>query len=80
MSENVSPEREGAFAEPEYVPPMRKIGKEEFVRRMMSDSRKKILEKKKAERQKDRVINDYRGDNITKYMHKMHRRDRGWYK
>ena len=71
---------EGAFVEPEYVPPMRKIGKEEFVRRMMSDSRKKILEKKEAERQKNRIINDYRGDNIAKFQHKMHRRDRGFYK
>lgn len=73
-------EKEGAFVIPEELPKCRKIGKKEFVRRMMSDSRKKILEKKEAERQKDRVINDYRGDNITKYMHKMHRRDRGWYK
>lgn len=37
-------EKEGAFVEPERVSPgYRKIGKEEFVRRMLSDAHRRIL-------------------------------------
>lgn len=71
---------EGAFVEPEYVPQKRKVSKEEFVRQMLSYSRRKIQAKKEAERQKNRIINDYRSENIAKFQHKMHRRDRRWYK
>lgn len=50
--------------------------KEEFVRRMLSDVHKKILAQKEKERQKNRIINDYRGESITKYQHKMHMMNR----
>lgn len=55
----------------------RKIEKEEFVRRMLSDARKRILDRKEEERQKNRVINDYISGNINNYYHRMHRRTRG---
>ena len=71
-------EKEGAFVIPEELPKCRKIGKEEFVRRMMSDAHRRTeLEKKEAERQKIRIINDYISRNISDYHHRMHLRMRG---
>ena len=78
MRENVSSEREGAFAEPEYVPPMRKIGKEEFVRRMMSDAHRREIDIKEKRRQKIRVINEYRGESMMAHYRRMKAKGIKW--
>ena len=59
-----------------YPPGYKPMTKEEFVRRMLSDSHKKNLELREKERAKTRVLNEYISDNIIRYKHKMHRRCR----
>jgi len=46
--------------------------KEEFVRRMLSDVHKRILKEKEKARQSNRVVMEYKADNINRYKHKMH--------
>jgi len=69
--------QEGAIIKPEELTRYRRIDKEEFVRRMLSDASKRKRDIRYQERQKNRIINEYISDNVNGYHHKMHRRTRG---
>lgn len=71
-------EKEGAFVIPEELPKCRKIGKEEFVRRMMSDAQRREIDIKEKRRQKVRVINEYRGESMMAHYRRMKAKGIKW--
>ena len=71
-------EKEGAFVIPEELPKCRKIGKEEFVRRMMSDAHRREIDIKEKRRQKIRVINEYRGESMMAHYRRMKAKGIKW--
>ena len=70
--------KEGAFVIPEELPKYRKIGKEEFVRRMMSDAHRREIDIKEKKRQKIRVINEYRGESMMSHYRRMKAKGIKW--
>ena len=71
-------EKEGAFVIPEELSKCRKIGKEEFVRRMMSDAHRREIDIKEKRRQKIRVINEYRGESMMAHYRRMKAKGIKW--
>lgn len=70
--------KEGAFVIPEELPKYRKIGKEEFVRRMMSDAQRREIDIKEKKRQKIRLINEYRGESMMAHYRRMKAKGIRW--